>query len=293
MSSTFTDSVTATALRSFGALSQRLSPSARTSLGRTVGSMLKIDRKRVAITRNNIAASFPEKSVVEVLRIADGAYQNLGITLVELLAVPKLTREELLKQIRIPGIEMVAQRSKQGLPSILLSGHFGNWEYLAMAAGVLIDSSVTIVAHPQRNKIVDAELNSYRCKFGNTIVSMHDAARALVRTLNSGGTVAFLVDQHAHPERDPWISFFGRPTPTYAAPAALALRYNVPIFHAYAERLEDGSYLAPLSPLDMSGLASDDAGIVELTTRHVLALEEKITTNPHLWSWQHRRWRNR
>jgi len=142
-----------------------------------------------------------------------------------------------------------------------------------------------------KNKIVDAELNRYRSKFGNILVSMHDAARSIIRTLRGGGTVAFLADQHANPERDPWINFFGRLTPTYSAPAALAIRYNIPIFHAYAQRLDDGTYIAPLSQLDMNGITDDEHGVVELTGRHVRALESMIIRHPHLWSWQHRRWR--
>lgn len=292
MSSSFSDRIVASLLRLGGRVSRSRTFEKRQALGRRIGRLLQIDKKRLAITRNNIAAAFPEESTERVDAIARGAYENLGITLAELLAVPDLTKDELLRHIRIPGIEMVKERSKAGQPSILLSGHFGNWEYLAMAAGLLIEAPVTIVVHPQRNAIVNSELNNYRTKFGNVVVPMHDAARSLVRTLQQGGTVAFLVDQHAHPERDPWIPFFGKATPTYAAPAALAIRYNVPIFHAYAQRLNDGTYLAPLTQLDMEGLPSGADGIVELTRRHVQALENEIRKTPHLWSWQHRRWRN-
>lgn len=286
-----TDRLVAEALAWVGRRSCTKTFDQRISLGRRLGRMMKANKRRLAITRTNLVAAFPGKSASDINQIVTGTYENLGITLAELLAVPVLTPALVLGRIQIPNIELVRERHRKGLPSILISGHFGNWEYLAIAAGIEIGGPVTIVVHPQKNKIVDGYLNSYRTKFGNVIVSMHDAARPIVRTLNNGGTVAFLVDQHAHPERDPWIPFFGRLTPTYAAPAAMAIRYNVPIFHAYAQRLDDGTYMAPLAQLDMNGITNDEAGVVELTRRHVDALESAVKRHPHFWSWQHRRWR--
>jgi len=287
-----TDHASLQILKAIGSYSCRLTWEKRTALGRRIGRLMKVDRKRLRITRTNVHNAFPDRSEHARQEIVDGAYENLGITLAELLAVPSLTQETLLDRMRIPNIEWVRERRQRGEASILLSGHFGNWEFLAMAAGVEIGGPVTIVAHPQKNAVVDRELNDYRMRFGNVIVPMHDAARALIKALTEGGTVAFLVDQHAHPERDPWIEFFGRQTPTYEAPAALALRFGVPIYHAFAVREADGRYTAPLAKLDMEGLGKDKASTIELTRRHVHVLEQAIIRHPHLWSWQHRRWRH-
>lgn len=287
----FSDQIAYRGLKALGLVSRVLSSRQRTVLGKFVGGFLRIDRKRVAITRSNVRKSLPDVSDNELNLIVTGAYHNLGITLVELLAIPGTNATGLLSQMTIKNINLVRERSQNGQPSILLSGHFGNWEYLAMAAGVEIQSPVTIVAHPQKNSLVDKELNSYRETFGNTIVPMHGAARVLVSTLTKGGTVAFLVDQHAHSEKDPWISFFGRKTPTYEAPAALALKYNVPIFYAFAVRQPGGGYVADLRRLKMDDLSNNRDGIEELTRRHVQALEQEIRLHPSLWSWQHRRWR--
>lgn len=286
------DQLTARLLQAVGRYACRSSWGQRTRLGRLLGTMMKVDRRRLSITRSNVANAFPQWTQQQINAVVNGAYENLGITLAELMSVPSLSRQELLDRMHIPNIEWVRERSEKGQASILLSGHYGNWEYLAMAAGVEINGPITIVAHPQKNAIVNRELNTYRSQFGNVIVPMYDAARALVKALTEGGTVAFLVDQHAHPERDPWIDFFGRATPTYEAPAALALRFGVPIFYAFAERQPDGRYVAPLDKLNMDGLGRDKESVIELTRRHVHVLEQAIIRHPHLWSWQHRRWRH-
>ncbi len=288
-----TDKLVAKSLLTLGRLSQGLSVRGRRGLGRRLGdAMMVASAKRRAITDDNVHHAFPDLTNSNRGVIVRDAYRNLGIVLAEVLAIPALTREQIASSITFGNIGVLRNRVETRKPTILVSGHFGNWEYLALAAGIQLDTSITIVVHPQRNRYVANLLNSYRTRFGNTVVSMHDAARTLVRTISEGGTIAFLVDQHADPARDAWIDFFGRPTPTYEAPAALALRYNVPIITGFAERLEDGTYAAPLQQIPMDDLENTPAGIRTLTERHVRLLEAAIRNHPGLWSWQHRRWRD-
>lgn len=286
------DRSTTWALRALGAVARSLPWSGRRTLGRLIGRrMMGLSSSRRHITEQNVERAFPAIAAPARDAIVHASYENLGVVLTELLATPALTRETLLDRVSIPGFDAVRARHAEGKPTIFLSAHYGNWEYLAMAAGLMLDAPVSIVVHPQHNAAADRILNTYRSQFGNILIPMGEAARPLVRTLSTGGTVAFLVDQHGVPEKDPWIEFFGAATPTYEAPAALALRFNAPIFYAFAERMEDGRYVAPIRELPMDDLANDRDGVRELTRRHVAVLEEQIRRRPELWSWQHRRWR--
>lgn len=280
------------ALQALGAVARTLPWSGRRTLGRLIGRrMMGLSSSRRRITEENVERAFPSIAAPERDAIVHASYENLGVVLTELLATPTLTREAVLDRVSIPGFDAVRARHAEGKPTIFLSAHYGNWEYLAMAAGLMLDAPVSIVVHPQHNAAADRILNAYRSQFGNILVPMGDAARPLVRTLSTGGTVAFLVDQHGVPEKDPWIEFFGVAAPTYEAPAALALRFNAPIFYAFAERMEDGRYVAQIRELPMDDLTNDRDGVRELTRRHVAVLEEQLRRRPELWSWQHRRWR--
>lgn len=286
------DSSTTLALQALGSLSRTLSWSGRLALGAFLGRrMMGLSSSRKRITESNVELAFPTIARHERDAIVMASYENLGVVMAELLATPSLTRDALLDRVSIPGFDAVRDRHAEGKPTIFLSAHYGNWEYLAMTAGVMLEAPVSIVVHPQHNAAADRLLNSYRAKFGNVLIPMGDAARPLVKTLSSGGTVAFLVDQHGVPEKDPWIEFFGKATPTYEAPAALALRFNAPIYYAFAERMDDGRYVAPIRELPMDDLSNDRDGVRELTRRHVAVLEEQLRRRPELWSWQHRRWR--
>lgn len=280
------------AIRVLGLFFYFLSAKLRVRLGSGIGWLLMIvSKSRRSITRSNIQSAFHEFSSQRIEEVVLGSYQNLGIVLVEFLASYYMTQQEILRCVAFDGFEEVIQRSKSGKPTILLSAHFGNWEILALASGVLLNKQVSIVAHPQSNALIDHYVNKSRTRLGNRVIPMGQAASTLIKTLSSGGIVAFLADQHANPERDPWISFFGKETPTYKAPAALALRYDAQIYCAFAQRSDDGVYQVRVRPLPMDDLENTPDGIRTLTHRHVAVLEQAVRQSPHLWSWQHRRWR--
>jgi len=253
--------------------------------------MRRASRQRHDVTLRNIEHAFPELSGAEVRTLADSAYRNLGIVLAEVLAMSTATKSQLLRMIDVPGFELVQRRMLTSQPSILVSGHFGNWELLAVVAALRCERPFAIIVHPQHNAFADTFLHSVRSRFGNILIPMGSAARSIIRILGEGGTVAFLADQYADPRLHREVPFFGRLTPTYEAPAQLALRYRIPLFAAFAERMPSGSYVAPVSLVPTSDLTDSPEGVLECTARHTAMLENAIRRRPELWSWQHRRWR--
>lgn len=281
------------ALRVLGFFSQQCSRRARKGLGALLGRILYwVGPRRRKITEDNVQKAFPARGENFHHQIVKSSYENIGIVVTELLAVPRLSETDIKKYVVFDGIEVLTERARLGKPSVLLSGHYGNWELLAMAGALHANVPFTIVVHPQKNVEADILLNSYRTKFGNIVVPMRQAAKTLISTMQRGGCVAFLADQHADPDKDAWIEFFGRPTPTYEAPAALALRYGAPLFAAYAVRQNDATYRADFHEVPSSDLTSTPNDVRTLTERHVRDLEHYVRENPGLWSWQHRRWRS-
>ncbi len=280
-------------LRAAGIISGVLSRQGRARLGRWIGTTLcRISSSRYAITIDNLARAFPAASTTWLHQTAKASYQNLGITLAELLAFPSLSDADIRSMIRYDGLDLIEDASLHGKGLILLSAHYGNWEMLAFALPLFTKVPVTVIVKPQRNEHADILLNSYRQRTGNTLISMYKAARDMVRILSSGGAVALLADQSATADKDVFVPFFGRPAATFEAPAVLALKFNAPIIMGFAERQADGTYYVDLKKVPHEDLEYNREGIVELTKRHVAMLEEAIRRRPELWVWQHRRWKH-
>lgn len=173
-----------------------------------------------------------------------------------------------------------------------MTGHFGNWELLAMATMLHLNSSGLMIVKKQRNHYVDKMINDLRTKYGNRTVYMKESVREIMRTLRDNGVVAMIADQSA-PRDSIYVPFFGREVATFAGPAYFALRSGAPIIMALSIRRTDGGYTGvfeEVSTDDLNGASKEN--IKELTARHTAVLEKYIRKYPDHWLWQHRRWKH-
>ena len=124
------------------------------------------------------------------------------------------------------------------------------------------------------------------------ILSTRDGARPLVRVLKNGEPLAVLVDQHVN-RSFVAVDFFGRKAATTAVVASLALRLDVPVFHAYS--LRDGhsfrhhGYM--VGPLELVRTGDHDADVAANTQRFNDHIEAVVRRHPEQWLWTHRRWK--
>lgn len=280
-------------LKIFGFIASLLTPKLRGWLASIIGYFLYIlPSKRKAITLKNLQIAFPEKTSEELREIALHSFQNLMIVFVETAALEFFTDEDIRKLVKIKNIDLVNKLLEYGNGLIFLSAHYGNWEYSAIAAGILSKVPITVVVQKQKNRYVDKAVCQTRTKFGNKIVLMTNAARSIIKAIQNNEAIALLVDQSAKFGKDSFVNFFGKPALTYDAPAELALRFRTPIVYGFAERNKDFTYTIELKELNFNDLSYSRENVKILTCRHVEALEEQIKKRPELWAWQHRRWKH-
>jgi len=276
-----------------GFIFQSNSNKRKAEFGKRIGRFLaKINKKRFNVGIDNLSYAFPNFSLELIQKINISAYENLGITLMELLSFKYLKPENIDKLIQYKNVELIANSINEGRGAILMSGHFGNWELIALGIGLKLGKPINIIVKSQSNKYLDRILNKYRERFGNVTIEMKNAARNLITVLRKGGCIALLVDQSARGEKDIlYPEFFGRPAATYSTPAYLSLKFKVPIFFSVSIRQEDYSYSAEIIEIKSDDLEFNEKGIFELTKRHITALENVIRNYPDHWSWMHKRWK--
>ncbi len=287
------DSVLAFGFRSLGRRSYQLSIKKRQKLGRNLGNFFRIlSRKRFNVAYENLKIAYPEKDENFWSDIAKKAYENLGITITEWAAFPYFAKEDIDNLIEFENVEVVSEALKEKKGVVFLSGHFGNWELCALAAGLKFGIPVSIIVKKQSNAKSNDIMNSAREVFGNKTVPMRNAARSLITAIRSNEAVAMLVDQAVFGKQDAsYPLFFGRPASTYITPAYLSLKIGSPIITGYSVRQNDGKYLVKLARIDSSDLGNSKEDIDTLTQRHVAQLENAIRGNPGHWSWMHKRWK--
>lgn len=178
-------------------------------------------------------------------------------------------------------------------PLICITGHFGNWETLGMAAcqrGFPLHS----VAAALNNAAVNALFVPGRELSGQTIVPAEGAFRKLLRALKDGGRVAMLLDQNTKPsEGGVFVPFFGLPVPMALSAAQLAIRTRSYILFGFATIQPNGCYRAA-SPVYIrpDEYGTDDKAVDDLTLRIAGHLEDAIREDPGSWLWMYKRWKH-
>jgi KDO2-lipid IV(A) lauroyltransferase len=260
-------------------------------LGRGLGSFVwRVVPIRRRVVLENLRHAFgAELDSTQQREVARRFYRTLGMTLVELLAVPDLSRADILATVRVDGQEHLDIVRDSGRGAIFVSGHFGNFEYLGarMAAEGM---PISFVAKAQRNARVDAMQRRIRETLGVGTIGP-DATRDMLRALREGQCVAMLADQNAGPE-GLLCSFLGRPAWVFRGPAYLAWKFDVPLITGFIYRDEGGRHVvradAPVFP-DRS--LSEEEAVRALTEYHVERLEAAIRSAPEHYYWVHRRWK--
>ncbi|WP_449258406.1 lysophospholipid acyltransferase family protein [Chlorobium limicola] len=253
--------------------------------------MHHVIRLRRSMVYRNLSLTFPDKSGEEIRRIARAMYRNVFATLLEVLRLPLIrNREDVAKLVDIEGDEAFREWHRSGKRgAVLVSAHYGNWELMAMAFGLMVNP-ITIIVKRLRNRQIDRKMNEYRTMRGNSVVYPKKSVREGLRLLQYGGVLAILGDQ-SDPDEANYGEFLGRQTTMFHGAAFFALRANVPMFMPICSSNGDGRYTIKVREVDTSDLSFSKADTALLAARYTRMIEDEIRRRPEEWFWLHNRWK--
>jgi KDO2-lipid IV(A) lauroyltransferase len=226
-------------------------------------------------------------------RIARASFAHLGLLLCDSLAFPQIDPERVSEIAVFEGLEHVREAYAQRKGVFVFSGHYGNWEMVALLQGYL-GLPLAMVTRPLDNPFLERQLHRYRTLSGNRVIHKRGAAREILRAIREGWGVAIVIDQNVRGEDGIFVDFFGSPASTTPALATLALKTEAPIIPVFGIPLPDGRYRVRYLPevrFQKSGDTKRD--ILELTQLCTRIIEDQVRREPEFWVWMHRRWRTR
>lgn len=247
---------------------------------------------RKDVVLDNLKHAFPKLTLDEINKIAYGSYKNFAITLVEILFLPWTTDNQIKAVMQFDHLDVIEKKEQEKNGVLLLSAHFGNWEYLAISAGVQLNKKLSVIVKSQRNPYVNDWMNRARTRWTNTVIPLGASIRNVYSELLNKGIVALVADQRG-PEESIKLEFFGRKTSVYTGPAILALKMNSPLIYGIAVRQTDYSYKVEIIEISKENLPNDyEEKIKALSERMLKYLEDVIRKHPEQWFWMHKRWKH-
>ena len=263
----------------------------RLVLGRAIGWLtFFVDRRHARVALANLRAAYPEADGAWQRRTARASFQHLGRLLVEILAQPRLLPrlEELLD---VQGLDHLRRVARSGRGYFLLSGHFGNWEWVALHQAAL-GFSLWMITRPLDNPHLEKLLAQRRCATGNRVVHKRNAVREMVKALRHGQGVAIVIDQHFLSPAAHVVPFFGRLAATTPTLGTLACRLGVPVLPVFSYPLNGGRYrIIYEEPILPPNEPNQETAAQLLTLEATARIEAAIRRHPSAWFWMHDRWR--
>jgi Kdo2-lipid IVA lauroyltransferase/acyltransferase len=279
------------ALTLVASIGRRMSLARAQACGRFLGKLAwHVVRRERRKALANIAIAFPEWSETQRRDAIRKMFVHFGMSLFEIAWLPNLKAESLHETTHVEGIEPLRELIAARKPMLAITGHCGNWEWMAHATS-LGGVPISVLQRERDEEEMNDFITELRAGAGiRTIDRGSDSsAREMIKALKGGQALCFLMDQSIRAESVK-IPFFGRPAPTPIGPAKLAIRMEAAVAIGFIARGDDGLHRVQwLPPI----FTSRDDDPVALLGRITEAVEAQVRRVPEQWAWMHDRWRER
>ena len=241
----------------------------------------------------NLTAVFPEWSTEKKSEVTFEMWRYLIMKIFEIAHAPrKIHQTNWRKYVRIPDPGSITGPLMDVRPTLLVSGHFGNFELGGYITGLLGFSTHTMVRKLD-NPFLDRWVNEFRSRNGQFMLDKDGSANKVSDLMDEGGTITVLGDQAAG-RKGCWIDFLGRPASCHKAVALFTLTGGTPMVLCVCRRLGKPLEFEITSPgtADPESLEEDQADIKSLTQWYNDQLAHFALEYPEQYWWVHRRWKD-
>jgi KDO2-lipid IV(A) lauroyltransferase len=239
------------------------------------------------LIRSNMLKALPNLHQNDLHKISKNMWNNYGRILAEYIFIKDFRKSKFQDNIEIKGQEILDQIKKHDEPVIFISGHFNNFELMAMH----IESSginLAAIYRPLNNKFLNIIMEKIRTKYicKNQIKKGISGTRQLLSFFKHGSSIALMIDQRV--SEGIKSKFFKHEAFTTTIPAQFVKKFNCKIVPIYIERIHDINFKLTIhNPLEFSENDSIDSITSDLNE----LLEKMILKNPEQWIWSHNRWK--
>jgi len=262
------------------------------NLGGMIGKFFGPLFRSKSITKENIKIGLGEISKENEKEIINGMWSNIGRTFAEYVFLKDFKFNKInCSHVEINGTKYLDEIKKNNQSVIFYSGHFANFELMAMELDKFGIKCATIY-RPLNNFFLNPLMEYLRMKYicPNQIPKGRMGMREIISKMKNGYSIALMVDQRV--SEGPREVFFNKPAHTTTIPAQLALKYGSKLVPISLERKEGIKFIMTIhEPYKVEKTGNEDQDTKNITLKINQVLEKMIIKNPKQWIWSHNRWK--
>tara|TARA_B110000495_G_C23037630_1_gene620387 strand:- start:828 stop:1529 length:702 start_codon:yes stop_codon:yes gene_type:complete len=231
--------------------------------------------------------ALPDLKSNKIENISKKMWDNYGRILAEYIFIKDFRGSKFKDNIEIKGQKILEKIKNDNEPVIFVSGHFDNFELMAMH---IEKSGVNLAAiyRPLNNKFLNFIMEKIRkkhiCK--NQIKKGVSGTKQLLSFFKKKTSIAIMIDQRV--SQGIKSNFFNHKAYTTTIPAQFVKKFKCKVVPIYIERIKNVKFKLTIhEPL----IYSKDETIESITSDLNSLLEKLILKNPDQWIWSHNRWK--
>jgi len=239
------------------------------------------------LIESNILKAYPNLKSFELKVIVKEMWANYGKILAEYMFIKNFRENFFKTKIKINGQEILETILKNKEPVIFVSGHFNNFELMAMCIDK-IGVPLTTIYRPLNNIFINVIMESIRKKYicKNQIKKGKSGIKKSLLFFKKGFSIAVMIDQRV--SEGIKSNFFGKGAHTTTIPAQFVKKFNCKIVPVHIERREKSNFEINVYETIQY---SKEKTIEDITKDLNSWLEKMILKNPSQWIWTHNRWK--
>jgi len=267
----------------FKILGFKLASSLGGLIGRSVGPFFRSKKKILS----NISKALPKIGEKNTELIVKKMWENYGRILSEYMFIKNFRNSKYKKFLTIEGQEILNELKDSKEPVVFISGHFNNFELMAMQiekSGINLAAIYRPLNNIFLNKIMEKIRTKHICQ--KQIKKGRSGTRELLESFKNNYSIAIMIDQRVSESIK--VDFFNQKASTTTIPAQLFKKFGSKIVPIYIERINGVYFKMTVSrPI----IFEKESTIEEITLKLNKWLEKMILINPDQWIWSHDRWK--
>ncbi len=239
------------------------------------------------VIKQNLKRAFPNLDEISINEISKKMWGNYGRILTEYFFIKSFRTSNLKGNVKINGKEILEKIKKEQKPVIFVSGHFNNFELMAMfieMSGIDLSAIYRPLNNQYINFFIEKIRKKYICK--KQIKKGVSGTKELLSNFKDGSSIALMIDQRV--SQGIKVQLFNEEAYTTTIPAQFVRKFNCKIVPVYIERFNKVNFNITIDePIEYPRECTLEQITIDLNKK----LEKMILRNPDQWIWTHNRWK--
>ena len=239
------------------------------------------------ICNKNISLVFSQSDEIFKKKLIKNMWKNYGKIFAEYCFIKYFRKIKSEKFLEIKGQDILEEIKFSKKPVIFISGHFDNFELMAMH---LEKSNIDLAAiyRPLNNNFLNPIMENLRKKYicKKQIKKGISGTKQILQYFKSGTSIALMIDQRV--SQGIKSPLFGKEALTTTIPAQFVKKFNCKIVPIFIQRKNNEKFILEI----MEPQSFENTQTIEnITLKLNQLLEMMILKKPHQWIWSHNRWK--